>query len=430
MALNTTSRDNSLYYGKAYGTGRFSFKGPTNDMFININAKTEKGTVFNLPLNNSEKVSDKDFITFVGKDTLNVKKKPTSFKGLSMAFKLNVDPNTVANIYTVLGKLSGTGNAELALNISKLGDFEMTGDYAIENGYFDFTAREVINKRFDIRQGGNIRWTGNPFNAQINIKAIYALRTAISDLYRAANRDASSNANLNTQTEVEMGLTGLLLKPDIKLDIFFPANPAIKDELQSYFNDGNNLYTQALSLIVQRRFAPGTGSENLAQQLGSAGAGTASDLFFNQLNNVLSSLNLNFVDLNIRSFNEASASFKFFNDRVIVNAGFTDFNKNISDNNPGMRNEIGSEVEILALIKKDGSLAGKIANKPPTIQSIFANPGVDPYKNVMSIGLTYTQQFDTFREFLQKITGKYQKEQRKKGAKNAPKSNAEAVLKD
>ena len=55
-----------------------------------------------------------------------------------------------------------------------------------------------------------------------------------------------------------MGLTGPLLKPDIKLDIFFPANPAIKEKLQSYFNDGNNLNTQALSLIIQRRFAPGT----------------------------------------------------------------------------------------------------------------------------------------------------------------------------
>lgn len=415
LALNTTSKDNAVYFGKAYGTGKFSFRGPTNDMFIDIDAKTEKGTVFSLPLNSSETITDKDFITFVGKDKSSIEvKKPTSFEGLSMAFKLKVDPNTTVNINTILGKLSGTGNAELELNISKVGDFEMKGDYVIESGSFDFTAQEVINKRFDIRQGGTIRWTGNPTNAQINLKAIYALRASLSDLYLAANRDGSSNATQNAQTEVEMGLSGLLMKPDIKLDIFFPANPAIKDELQSYFNDGNNMNTQALSLIIQRRFAPGSGVENLSQQIGSVGAGTATDLIFNQLNNVLSSLNLNFVDFNIRSFNDASASFKFFDDRIILNAGIVDNSKASSDYSIGFRNNVGREVEILGLIKKDGSLVGKLANKPPTIQSIFANPGIDPYKNITSLGLIYNQQFDTFKELLQKISGKYKRAQKAK----------------
>ncbi len=426
MALNTTSKDNSLYYGRAYGTGRFSFKGPTNDMFIDIDAKTEKGTIFNLPLNSSEKISDKEFITFVGKDTTKVINKKSSFKGLSMNFKLRVDPNTTANIYTVLGKLNGTGNAELELNISKVGDFEMKGDYNIENGAFDFSARDIINKKFEIKQGGNIRWTGNPFNAQINLKAIYALRASLTELYQAANKEASNNVAQSTQTEVEMGLSGLLMKPDIKLDISFPANPAIKEDLQTYLNDGNNLYTQALSLIIQRRFAPGTGSD-LSQQLSAAGAGTASDLFFNQLNNVFSNLNLNFVDINIRSLNEANASFKFFNDRIIVNAGITDVNKSIADNTIGSRNEVGREVEILALIKKDGSLLAKIANKPPTIQSVFLNPGVDPYKNIMSIGITYNQQFDSFGEFLRKITGKEKQSGKQPIATSQNKQNKEAV---
>jgi len=431
MALNTTSKDNAIYFGRAYGTGKFSFRGPTNNMFIDIDAKTEKGTVFNLPLNSSETITDKDFITFVSKDTTKVVKKISGFEGLSMSFKLSVDPSTTVNIYTILGKLSGTGNADLELNITKVGDFEMKGDYIIESGVFDFTAREVINKRFEIRQGGTIRWTGNPVNAQINLKAIYTVRASLGDLYRAANRDGSSNATQTAQTEVEMGLTGLLMKPDIKLDIFFPANPAIKEELQSYFNDGNNLNTQALSLIIQRRFAPGSGSENLSQQLGSVGTGTATDLIFNQLNNVLSSLNLNFVDINIRSFNEASASFKFFNDRIIVNAGITDISKSSIDNSIGFRNEVGREVEILGLIKKDGSLVGKIANKPPTIQSIFANPGINPYQNITSIGLIYNQTFDTFTELLQKISGKYRREQKKKEAeKEKQRLDKEAIIKE
>lgn len=431
LALNTTYKDNSLYFGKAYATGDFSFKGPTDNINININAKAERGTMFNLPLNSSETVSDKDFITFISKDTTKTVKKVNSFNGLTMNLRLKVDPNSTANIYTVLGKLSGKGNAELELDIKNNGDFEMKGDYIIETGVFDFTAQEVINKRFEIRQGGTIRWTGNPTTAQINLKAIYALRANLNDLYTAANRDLSGTNNESLQTEVEMGLSGLLLKPDIKLDIFFPANPAKRDEFQSYFNDGNNLDRQALSLIIQRRFAPGSGAENIGQQLGSVGKNTATELIFNQFNNLLSSLNLNFVNLNFRSLSEASASFNLFNNRIILNAGLVNNNITTAFTPAFLGNNVGKEVEILALIKKDGTLVGKLANKPPTRQSVFANPGVDPNINITSLGLVYSLQFDNFNEFIQKITGQYRKAQKQKEEQQATERlNKEAVTND
>ena len=421
MALNTTAKDNPLYFGRAYGTGTFIFKGPTNKMFIDIDAKTEKGTVFNLPLNSSETVSSKDFITFVSRDTTKLVKKETSFDGLTMNLRLVVDANSTANIFTTLGNLSGRGYSKnLSLNINSLGDFEMSGDYIIESGSFDFTAQEIINKKFQIRQGGTIRWTGNPTTAQINLKAIYSLRAGLSDLYTAANREGS-NANERVLTEVEMGLTGSLLKPDIKLDIFFPSNPAIKEEMQSYFNDDNNRNLQALSLIIRRSFAPGTGKEALGKQLTSGVASTATELLFNQFNNVLSSLNLDFVDINIRSLSEANASFRFFNERVILNAGIVD-RRSTNDLSPigFSRNNVGGEVEVLGLIKKDGTLVGKLANKPPTQQNNFFNTGISQNNNVTSLGLIYTQQFDTFGEFLRKITGQYKKTQKQKEEEEKP----------
>jgi len=415
MALNTTAKDNSIYYGRAYGTGVFTFTGPTDNMKIDIKAKTEKGTVFNLPLNSSETVSDKDFINFVSRDSAVVVKKKTNFEGLTLSFKLTIDPNTTANIYTTLGNLSGKGNAELSLNINSVGDFEMSGDYIIETGSFDFTAQEIINKKFEIRQGGTIRWTGNPTAAQINLKAVYALRASLNDLYKAANRDASSNANQRVNTEVEMGLTGLLLKPDIKLDINFPSQPSIKEELQTYFSDQNNLNLQAFSLIIRRSFAPGNGGQSIGNQLSSTATSTATELVFNQFNNVLSSLNLNFVDLNVRSLSEANASFKFFNDRLIINAGIVDRNS-VNDFTviDFSKDNVGREVEALFLIKKDGSLTAKAANKPPTQQSIFLNSGISPTANVTSFGLVYTQQFDTFKEFIQKISGAYRRNLKRK----------------
>lgn len=235
-------------------------------------------------------------------------------------------------------------------------------------------------------------------------------------------------------TEVEMGLSGLLLKPDIKLDIFFPSNPAIKEEMQAYFNDSNNLNLQALSLIIRRSFAPGTGNEDLGKQLTSGVTSTATELLFNQLNNVLSSLNLDFVDFNVRSLTEANASFRLFNDRVVLNAGIVNRGStNDLSLNGFSRNNVGGEVEILGLIKKDGTLVGKLSNKPPTQQTIFTTSGINQNNNVTALGLVYTQQFDSFREFLKKITGQYKREQKKKAQHGeTPKTrqliNKEAIL--
>jgi hypothetical protein len=431
IALNTTSKDNSIYYGKAYATGTFNFSGPTDDMFIDIDAKTEKGTVFNLPLNSSQTVSDKDFITFVSKDTTQVVKKKPSFGGLKMSFKLRVDPNSTANIYTILGKLSGKGNAELELKINSIGDFEMKGDYIIETGTFDFTAQEVINKKLEIRQGGTIRWTGNPNTAQINLKAIYALSASLRSLYIAANRDvSSSNATERVQVEVEMGLSGELLQPEINLDIFFPNNPAVKDELQAYFANSDNKNTQAFSLLIQRGFAAGGGRQNFGTQIGNVGKSTATELLFNQFNTLLASLGLRFVDINVQQ-SEASASIRLFNDRIVINAGIVDKTSTAELPTGLFKDDVGREVEIVGLIKKDGTLVGKLANKPPTQQSIFANPGIDQSLNVTSLGLIYSQQFDSFTEFLQKISGKYRRDQKKKAAEEKAKKeklDKEAII--
>jgi hypothetical protein len=144
---------------------------------------------------------------------------------------------------------------------------------------------------------------------------------------------------------------------------------------------------------------------------------------------VLSSLNLAFVDINIRSLSEANASFRFFNERIILNAGIVD-RRSTNDLSPigFSRNNVGGEVEVLGLIKKDGTLVGKLANKPPTQQNNFFNTGLSQNNNVTSLGLIYTQQFDTFSEFLRKITGQYKKTEKQKEEEKKPEPAKTPVL--
>lgn len=404
MSLNTTVKDNPVYYGTAFATGTFKFKGPTSNMSIDINAKTEEGTVFNIPLNGSETITNNDYITFVAKDSTFTPLAPSLFRGIAMNFDLVVDENSEVNIITNLGRLNGRGNATLNLKITSQGDFEMYGDYLISSGKFQFTAQDFINKIFDLSQGGSIRWTGDPADALINLKAAYSVRTDIRPLYLAAGRAAEEGRVL---AEAIMNLNGNLTQPDISFDINFPTDTKVKDELQSYFNDVNNKNTQALSLIVRRSFSPNTGSVNV-QAVNSTLFSAGTELFFNQLNNILAqSLNLNFVDLNIRSLNEASASLRLLEDRLIITGGVTDRRTELNDLN-FIGSSVARDVELLYLLRKDGSLNARASNRPNNRN--FLNPDNE---YISALGLVYRQDFENLREFLRALIGKRRRDERR-----------------
>lgn len=395
MVLNTTAKDNELYYGQAFASGQFGFVGPTSKMNIDIKARSEAGTVFNIPLNATGTVSDNEFIRFVSAaDSAQLIAPKSYLDGLTMHIDLAINRNSQVNLFTNMGKLSGVGDGTIAMNITSLGDFEMFGDYVILQGKFDFTAQDFINKIFEINSGGTIRWTGNPSEAQINLTAIYEVRTSVRPLYTAAGR-AGTDARVLAQAQ--MNLSGSLLHPEIGFNIAFPIDSYVKDELQSYFSDANNINQQALSLIVRRSFAPGTGSD-FTTEINNTVLSAGTELAFNQLNNIISqSLNLNFVDFNIRSLNEASASIRLWNNRLILTGGVTDRRSSVNDLNV-FGNQVATDAELIYLIRRNGNLMFRASNRLNNRN--FLNPN-DEY--ISALGLVYRQEFDNFGEFARRM---------------------------
>jgi hypothetical protein len=418
MALNTTFKDNRIYYGTAYATGRFSFSGPTDNMNIDIKAKTEAGTVFNIPLNTSSVAEDYDFIKFVShKDTAKVVNKPRAFNGITLNFDLSVDEKTLVKITTDYGKLEGSGVANnLKLNISSLGDFNMYGDFLISSGKFEFIAKDVISKNFQVTQGGTIRWTGNPNNAEINMKAIYEVRTDIKDLYSAAGIGLPSEQVL---VQADLILTKSLLQPIIDFDFNFPTDPSIKDNLGTYLNDYNNRTQQALSIIVTRRFNPGNGNGALATQTLNTAGEAVSEFAFNKLNTLISQSNtIKSLDLNIRSFNDASASLRLFKERIVLSGSVystTSTSNDLFANNTSLFNSnfnnLSKDFSAQYFITRNGNLTARYSYRllNGTVLNTIDQQLTAQYVN--GLGLVYQRDFDTFGEFLRNIFGKGKKKQ-------------------
>lgn len=403
MALNTTAKNNQPYYGLAFATGDFNFNGPTDALKIVINAKTDRGTNFTIPLNNAATVGANDFIYYVSKDTLrNNSVGDNFFKGLSMDFQLRVDDAAQVKILTPVGNLTGTGNADLRLLITTLGDFEMYGDYIINNGKFDFTANNVINKTFDIKKGGNIRWTGDPSNANININAAYITRTPISPLYLAAGQTQTDDRrNETVLAQASMILTNSLLSPDIKFELEFPNNTDIKTRLGGYLNNKDNENQQVINLVVRNSFS-GSANGGLGFQ-NSDLLGSGLELAFSKFNNILSqSLQIKNLDFNVRSVSELGGTYSLWDNRVTLRGNFSN-NRYSAQNNIVNNNlfntaltDVTRDLEINYNIRKDASFAIKGFQRPANRD--FFNLNRDIYIN--GVGLVYTQEYDTFAEFI------------------------------
>nr|WP_281258058.1 translocation/assembly module TamB domain-containing protein [Sphingobacterium gobiense] len=396
--LNTARKDNELFFGTAYASGTFRFNGPTSAMVMDIDARPDPNTVITLPFNTSLKVSDNDFIYFVNPNSAE-QETPISkrlFQGLTMNMNITVTPDAEINLENNIGSLTGVGTGDISLRISSLGDFEMFGDYHIISGKFHFTAQDFFNKFFDLKEGGTIRWAGNPAEAIINLSATYQQRTSIAPLYNAAGR-AENNDRILAQAD--MILKGTLSQPDVSFDLNFPQTPYIKDELQGYLSDINNVNQQAISLIVRRSFTPAS-TQEFGREVNNTLLSAGTEIAFNQLNSIIShSLNMNFLDLNIRSFNDASASLRFFDDRLVFTGGVTDRSQSQLNDLTLFSDQIATDAEVTFRLRQDGNLVLRAYNRLNTRNFLFT-----PYSDYISaVGVVYRQEFNSLSEFWRKL---------------------------
>jgi autotransporter translocation and assembly factor TamB len=187
LCLNTKQTDNETFYGTAYASDLvFRLTGPTTNLLMDISAGTAENTVVSIPLSENRQLSEYDFINVVYKGqtaeetTEDIKNTARTNPGLQLNLDLQVTPDAEVQIIfdPKLGDIiKGKGTGDLDMRINTNGEFVMYGTYTIEQGDYLFTLQNFINKKLTIEEGGTIRWSGDPFDATINIVATYRVKT-------------------------------------------------------------------------------------------------------------------------------------------------------------------------------------------------------------------------------------------------------------
>jgi len=426
--MNTTVKDNSTYYGKAYVTGMMSIGSYDNYMNLDVDVKTEKGTIINIPLDEATDIEENNFIEFVSRDTIKIEvEDEVDLSHLNMNFKFEVTPQ--AEIRLIFDEQIGDvmksrGEGNIELNVSSNGTLEMFGDYVITDGDYLFTLQNVINKRFDLEEGGTISWNGSPYEALIDITAVYRLRARLYDLLSGFG-DTTDIYKKRIPVDLKLNMKNNMLNPDISFDIQLPtADEETKTKVRSvlYVNDSEEniqeLNKQVFSLLVLNQFLPPPGTESSASAAG-VGAATTSEMLSNQMSNWLSKMSNDFdVGVSYRPGDEISSqeievalSTQVFNDRVIIDSNFGMSDNSGETSNQNSKNIVG-DVTVEYKITKDGKIRVKAFNT--SNQYSLENPNSD---YTQGVGVSYREDFDTWGEFFDKLLGRFKKNGEKKDAK-------------
>jgi hypothetical protein len=239
-----------------------------------------------------------------------------------------------------------------------------------------------IKRKFNIKEGSYILWTGEPTSADINITAIYKTNAAPIDLVNDQLGDITPTLR-NTYKEkipfeTALKMNGDLMKPNISFDIILPDGNnnvsteiinTTQDKLSQLREQQDELNKQVFALLLLNRFIgenPFT-SENGGTTVSSLARESASKILSQQLNNLagdlIQGIELNF-DLNTtedftsgqrqnKTDLSVGVSKKLLNDRLKITVG-SSFGIEGSQQANQNANNIAGDVSIDYQLTKDG----------------------------------------------------------------------------
>lgn len=392
--INSTERENDLFYGELYLDNDLSIKGTVNKPVINGNIKINKDTKFSvvLPQTQPSIVDREGIVEFIDQDQpilydTSAKEEPlnqSAITGIEVSVNIEVDKD--AEISIVIDKANGDylklkGEAELTGGIDASGKTSLTGKYDFTGGAYEMSFN-LIKRKFDIKPGSYILWKGEPMFADVNITAIYKINVApidlVADQLGSVSPETRNTFKEKIPFETELKMNGELLKPEISFDIVMPKTTnsvsadvinTTKAKLEQIRQQPDLMNKQVFAILLLNRFlgenpfeseSGGTSASTLARQ-------SASRILSEQLNNLASDLISGVeIDFDLQSTEDYSSGTKenktdlnigvsknLFNDRLKISVGSSIGIEGTPRENE-QANTIVGDIEANYMITKDG----------------------------------------------------------------------------
>ncbi len=404
--INKEFSENENFYGKAFIGGDILINGPTNNVRINIDGITMDGTSIIIPNSQNYSVEEFSFIKFSDINSysnVDSKSKNQVLKTVkTLDLNMNLEINNSADIEITIDRetgsyISGNGNGNLFMEIDSDGKFNMFGDFTTKEGIYNFRNLALIDKKFQLKEGGSIIWDGEPLGAQMNIQATYNVPGGANPALLLDN----PNFNKKIPTDVEINLTGDLTKPDSPdFEIFFPnTSSTVTSEINYKLNDPEIRQLQAISLLTQGIFINevSVSIEGVTNNIYEKVSEVFSDILGGSQGPL--EVGLNYLQGDKSDILDIKTEDRF---GVTLSTKISDkilFNGKIGVPIGGIEETlIIGDVQIDFILNEDGSLKAKVFNKENEFRYIGDELGY-----TQGVGLSYQVDFQTFRDLLSKI---------------------------
>lgn len=381
LAYDTHSFGDNTFYGTAYVTGDCDIKGKSGEVVIDIDAVPEKNSILVYNAADQSSIGSTDFITWKdnnveGTDSTDTEhnNKVDISTNIRLNFLINCNPN--ATLKLIMDEKTGdyitlNGDGVLRASYFNKGSFDIYGNYIVDHGVYKLTIQNIIKKDFTFQKGGSISFGGDPYNAALNLKALYVLNSvSLADL-----NIGRSFSNNNVRVNCLMNITGNPNSPKVDFDLDMPnMSNDIKQMVYSLLNAEEEKNQQVLYLLAVGRFMAQNNNNNatgetpqysqtsLAMQ--SFLSGTISQQLNSVLSNVINSSNWNFganISTGTEGFNNAEyegmLSGSLLNNRLLFNGQF-----GYRDNANATTSFIG-DFDLKYLLFPNGNLAINVYNK-------------------------------------------------------------------
>ncbi|MEZ7504844.1 translocation/assembly module TamB domain-containing protein [Flavobacterium sp. Arc2] len=437
-AVNSQEKDNDLYYGEMYLDNHLRIGGTFNSPIVDGNIKVNKDTKFTIVMPQSDpSIADREgIVEFIDQDNppmiqtkLRADEALSNLEITGINASVNIEVDKDAELSIVIDKANGDflklkGEAQLSGGIDPSGKTTLTGRYELNEGSYEMNFN-LIKRKFDIKSGSYILWTGEPTAADINITAVYKNEAAPIDLVddQLSNVSASIRSTYKQKIpfETELKMKGELMKPTISFDIILPdGNNSVSTEiinttqakLTQLRQQPDELNKQVFALLLLNRFIGENpfASESGGTTVSSLARESASKILSQQLNNLagdlISGVELNFdlassqdyttgqlenkTDLNV------GISKKLLNDRLKVTVG-SSFGLEGPQQQNQEANTIAGDVTIEYQLSKDGRYklkAYRINKYQVALQGQVVETGV---------AFVITLDYNEFKELFQKV---------------------------
>ena len=408
LAYDFTDFGESTFYGTVYASGEVGIHGHGNEVSIDCDVTPQRNSLFVYNAATPDALASQEFIEWE-EDTSETSQISNSNKSSSRAtdtdiyinFLINTTPDATLNLLmdaNTKDYITLNGEGAIRATYHNKGAFNMFGTYTVDHGTYGITIQNIIKKNFSFNRGGTIVFGGDPYQAALNLQAVYTVSgVSLSDL-NIGNSFSSNTIRVNCL----MNIGGQPTAPQVDFDLEMPTVNADEQQMiRSIINGQQEMNQQVVYLLAIGRFY-NQGANNANDQqtdrtslaMQSFLSGTLSTQINTLLGQIIKNNNWNF-GANISTGNEGwhNAEYegiingRMLNNRLHFNGQFG-YRDNATKANPSF---IG-DFDLQYMLFPNGNLALKVYNQ--TNDRYFTRSSL----NTQGIGIIMKKDFNSLRD--------------------------------